>query len=100
MEHEKRNTEHETFPSPFSLLLFLFPPFFIPLCKPKRCLTEEHRLMIYDDKSFHPDMLENPEVHQKIIDALPIPIFYRDVNGVYMPLTVRMKSLLVYLKAS
>ncbi|MGQ8338159.1 PAS domain-containing protein [Sunxiuqinia sp. A32] len=40
--------------------------------------------MIYDDKSFHPDMLENPEVHQKIIDALPIPIFYRDVKGVYI----------------
>ncbi len=40
--------------------------------------------MIYDDKSFHPDMIENPEVHQKIIDALPIPIFYRDIRGVYI----------------
>ncbi len=39
--------------------------------------------MIYDDKSFHPDMLDNPELHQKIIDALPIPIFYRDIHGVY-----------------
>lgn len=28
-------------------------------------------------------MIENPNLHQKIIDALPIPIFYRDINGVY-----------------
>lgn len=39
--------------------------------------------MIYDNKSLHSDMIENPKLHQKIIDALPIPIFYRDVKGVY-----------------
>ena len=39
--------------------------------------------MIYDDKSLSADMIENPDLHQKIIDALPIPIFYRDINGVY-----------------
>lgn len=39
--------------------------------------------MIYDNKSLHSDMIENPNLHQKIIDALPIPIFYRDINGVY-----------------
>ncbi|MCW0482769.1 PAS domain-containing protein [Gaoshiqia sediminis] len=39
--------------------------------------------MIYDEKSFLPDMFDSPELHQKIIDALPIPIFYRDVHGIY-----------------
>jgi PAS domain S-box-containing protein len=40
--------------------------------------------MIYDDQPFHSDMIENPNLHQKIIDALPIPIFYRDINGIYI----------------
>ncbi len=40
--------------------------------------------MIYDDKPFHSDMIENPNLHQKIIDALPIPIFYRNINGIYI----------------
>lgn len=39
--------------------------------------------MIYDKKSFPTGNIEDPEIHQKIIDALPIPIFYRDINGVY-----------------
>ena len=39
--------------------------------------------MIYDDKSLKAGMLDDPELHQKIIDALPIPIFYRDINGIY-----------------
>jgi PAS domain S-box-containing protein len=39
--------------------------------------------MIYDNKSFHPDRLEDPIQYQKIIDALPVPIFYRDMKGVY-----------------
>ncbi|WP_321289145.1 PAS domain S-box protein [uncultured Sunxiuqinia sp.] len=39
--------------------------------------------MIYDDQSFHSDMIQYPDLHQKIIDALPIPIFYRDINGIY-----------------
>lgn len=39
--------------------------------------------MIYDKKSFQNENPENPQLHQKIIDALPIPIFYRDLNGVY-----------------
>ncbi len=39
--------------------------------------------MIYDEKSFLPEMFDSPELHQKIIDALPIPIFYRDVHGIY-----------------
>ena len=39
--------------------------------------------MIYDEKSFLPEMFDSPELHQKIIDALPIPIFYRDVQGIY-----------------
>lgn len=39
--------------------------------------------MIYDKKSFPGGNIDDPEFHQKIIDALPIPIFYRDLNGVY-----------------
>lgn len=39
--------------------------------------------MIYDKKSFLTSTIENPEIHQRIIDALPIPIFYRDINGIY-----------------
>lgn len=39
--------------------------------------------MIYDKKSILPGNTDDPEFHQKIIDALPIPIFYRDLNGVY-----------------
>lgn len=39
--------------------------------------------MIYDKKTFLTDNIEDPSIHQKIIDALPIPIFYRDTKGVY-----------------
>ena len=39
--------------------------------------------MIYDEKSFHQGMIDDPELQQKIIDALPIPIFYRDKNGIF-----------------
>lgn len=39
--------------------------------------------MIYDKKSTLTGNIDDPEFHQKIIDALPIPIFYRDLNGVY-----------------
>ncbi|RIH64402.1 PAS domain S-box protein [Mariniphaga sediminis] len=39
--------------------------------------------MIYDKKSFLPGNIEDPEFYQKIFDALPIPIFYRDLKGVY-----------------
>ena len=39
--------------------------------------------MIYDKKSALTGSIEDPEFHQKIIDALPIPIFYRDLNGIY-----------------
>ena len=40
--------------------------------------------MIYDTNSINAGGTENLEIHQKIIDALPIPIFYRDTNGVYI----------------
>lgn len=39
--------------------------------------------MIYDKKSNLSGNIDDPEFYQKIIDALPIPIFYRDLNGVY-----------------
>jgi PAS domain S-box-containing protein len=40
--------------------------------------------MIYDKKSFQQGYSENPEIYQKIFDAMPIPIFYRDLNGIYL----------------
>ena len=39
--------------------------------------------MIYDKTSFLPGALDDPEFYQKIFDALPIPIFYRDLQGIY-----------------
>ena len=36
--------------------------------------------MIYDKKSFLPGNIEDPEFYQKVFDALPIPIFYRDLK--------------------
>ncbi|MGC9354033.1 MAG: PAS domain-containing protein [Mariniphaga sp.] len=39
--------------------------------------------MIYDKKSFLPGNINDPEFYQKVFDALPIPIFYRDLNSVY-----------------
>ena len=40
--------------------------------------------MIYDKNSFPTGDSESPDFYQKIIDALPTPIFYRDLNGVYL----------------
>lgn len=39
--------------------------------------------MIYDKGSLLTGNIEDQEFHQKLIDALPVPIFYRDINGVY-----------------
>jgi len=39
--------------------------------------------MIYDKKSFLTGNIEDPNFHQKMIDTLPIPIFYRDTEGIY-----------------
>ena len=39
--------------------------------------------MIYDKKSFQTGNTNDPDFNQKIIDALPVPIFYRDLNGIY-----------------
>ena len=39
--------------------------------------------MIYDKNNFLTDGIDDPLFHQKMIDALPIPIFYRDLNSVY-----------------
>lgn len=50
--------------------------------------------MIYEEKRYHPGFADDPELHQKIIDALPIPIFYRDLKGVYMACNVAQEKLL------
>ena len=39
--------------------------------------------MIYDKKSIIPGNSNNLEFYQKIFDALPTPIFYRNIQGVY-----------------
>jgi PAS domain S-box-containing protein len=39
--------------------------------------------MIYDKNSILTGNIDDPEFYQKIIDALPIPIFYRDTAGIY-----------------
>ncbi len=39
--------------------------------------------MIYDKKPVSSGNIDDPEFYQKIIDALPIPIFYRDLKGIY-----------------
>ena len=38
--------------------------------------------------------IEDPELNQKIIDALPIPIFYRDLKGIYMACNLAQEKLL------
>ncbi len=50
--------------------------------------------MIYEEKPINPGFAEDPELHQKIIDALPIPIFYRDLKGVYMACNLAQEKLL------
>lgn len=39
--------------------------------------------MIYDKIPYFGGNIDDPEFSQKVIDALPTPIFYRDLNGVY-----------------
>jgi len=39
--------------------------------------------MIYDKTPFQNGEIKDPVIHQKIIDALPVPIFYRDIHSVY-----------------
>lgn len=39
--------------------------------------------MIYEKPTDVNNCLDNPMLYQWIIDALPIPIFYRDTNGIY-----------------
>ena len=50
--------------------------------------------MIYEEKSFNQEFIDDPELHQKIIDALPIPIFYRDMQGIYKACNVAQEKLL------
>ena len=50
--------------------------------------------MIYEEKSFNQDFIDDPELHQKIIDALPIPIFYRDLKGIYKACNKAQEKLL------
>lgn len=40
--------------------------------------------MIYDKKAPQSGNVYESDIYQKIIDALPIPIFYRDLNGTYI----------------
>jgi PAS domain S-box-containing protein len=50
--------------------------------------------MIYEENPFNQGFIDDPELHQKIIDALPIPIFYRDLQGVYKACNLAQEKLL------
>lgn len=50
--------------------------------------------MIYEEEPAYQGFIEDPELNQKIIDALPIPIFYRDLKGVYMACNLAQEKLL------
>jgi len=50
--------------------------------------------MIYEEQVINQDFIDDPELHQKIIDALPIPIFYRDLKGVYKACNMAQEKLL------
>jgi len=50
--------------------------------------------MIYEDNTFNQEFIDDPELHQKIIDALPIPIFYRDLKGIYKACNVAQEKIL------
>jgi PAS domain S-box-containing protein len=50
--------------------------------------------MIYEEKSVSQEFINDPELHQKIIDALPIPIFYRDLKGIYKTCNLAQEKLL------
>lgn len=50
--------------------------------------------MIYEEQSFNQEFIDDPELHQKIIDALPIPIFYRDLKGIYMACNLAQEKIL------
>jgi PAS domain S-box-containing protein len=50
--------------------------------------------MIYEEKTFNQGFIDDPELHQKIIDALPIPIFYRDMKGIYIACNLAQEKLL------
>ncbi len=50
--------------------------------------------MIYEEKTFNQEFINDPELHQKIIDAIPVPIFYRDLNGVYRACNIAQEELL------
>ena len=39
--------------------------------------------MIYEEKPVQSSLVDDPSLYQRIIDALPLPIFYRDRNGIY-----------------
>ncbi len=49
--------------------------------------------MIYEEKPLNQRFIDDPELHQKIIDALPIPIFYRDLQGAYMACNLAQEKL-------
>jgi len=50
--------------------------------------------MIYEEKPIYQGFIDDPELNQKIIDALPIPIFYRDRNGIYVACNIAQEKML------
>jgi len=50
--------------------------------------------MIYEEKPFNQGFIDDPELQQRIIDVLPIPIFYRNLNGIYVACNMAQEKLL------
>ena len=57
---------------------------------------QKTEIMIYDKKSSSNGNIENLGIHEKIIDALPIPIFYRDVNLVCILLSIPVQNIKIF----
>ena len=49
--------------------------------------------MIYEEKSAKKSLIEDYSLYQQIIDAIGIPIFYRDQHGIYMTCNIAYEKL-------
>jgi PAS domain S-box-containing protein len=52
--------------------------------------------MIYEEKKVKKSLVDDPNLYQRIIDALPLPIFYRDKEGVYQTCNTAHEKLTGY----
>ncbi len=55
--------------------------------------------MIYDDNSFSPELLNNPGLLEKVLEALPVPVFYRDKEGHLLAINKKYEDFTGYSKS-